>query len=619
MTSPSGDDNSGDPHTSDELASADPFRRVEATLRLGSDATPQALDQLLALLADPEWPVVEAALKALRRYRDPRIVAAALAILREDYYSWIYSRGIAIARVATRALRSQGEEGFQALITLLSEFKDDEVRGQAVERQLAVLRDPRAIGPLIACFNSPVYEVANRAAAKMRHFGPAAIPPLIAAMSTTDESVYYHVAWALRWIGAPAVAALLDALRHSPDENIRAGAANVLDRVDSEEIREALYAALDDGDDDVRDAAMWSLGRLGDPRVLDQLLVEQPSRGPGSLQPASTLAEIGSPVVLPLIAALEDRVRPAYQRVNAARALGKIEDERTVEPLIVALRDDDEEVRLAAVSALGDLKYVTSVESSLAALTVEPLLAASHDPSPEVRRGAISELAAIDDERTFDAVVRYVRESGEGEEGYKSTSGLLHTLALHHGERALPLLREMALGSDRWRWLMAIHGLSQLGAPGVSALLEIGQDPQPQRLHLVITWLKHAYHRSPDPRIVEFLFAITQERGNTAPGAAFMRFEAARALADCGDSRAVAPLVEILQNPAIPLTIRDSAVGPLGELGDERVLAALVATYEASMAEEDGSDADERPRWRYMFQDALLRAMAKIRARLGMT
>ena len=257
MTSPSGDDNSGDPHTSDELASADPFRRAKATLRLGRDATPQALDQLLALLDDPEWPVVEAALKSLRRYRDPRIVTAAQAILREDYYSWLYSRGIAIASVATRALSSQGEEGFQALITLLSEFKDDEVRGQAVERQLAVLRDPRAIGPLIACFNSPVYEVANRAAAKMRHFGPAAIPPLIAAMSTTDESVYYHVAWALRWIGAPAVAALLDALRHSPDENIRAGAANVLDRVDSEEVREALHAALDDPAEEVQHMAMW--------------------------------------------------------------------------------------------------------------------------------------------------------------------------------------------------------------------------------------------------------------------------------------------------------------------------------------------------------------------------
>ena len=47
---------------------------------LGRHADPRALDQLLALLDDPEWRVVEAALKALRRYRDPRIVAAAQAV-----------------------------------------------------------------------------------------------------------------------------------------------------------------------------------------------------------------------------------------------------------------------------------------------------------------------------------------------------------------------------------------------------------------------------------------------------------------------------------------------------------------------------------------------------------
>ncbi len=130
MDSTSGNDTPGDMQVSDELSGIDLFQRAKAALRLGRHANPQALDQLLALLADPDWPVVEAALKALKRYRDPRIVAAAQAILRrENYFSWTYSRGIAIAHAATRALRSQGEEGFQALLTLLREAKDEEVRG----------------------------------------------------------------------------------------------------------------------------------------------------------------------------------------------------------------------------------------------------------------------------------------------------------------------------------------------------------------------------------------------------------------------------------------------------------------------------------------------------------
>ena len=72
---------------------------------------------------------------------------------------------------------------------MLREFRADEVWGQAVVRQLKVVRDPRAIDPLMECFSSPVYEVANAAAGAMRRFGADAIPPLIAALSTTDQSV----------------------------------------------------------------------------------------------------------------------------------------------------------------------------------------------------------------------------------------------------------------------------------------------------------------------------------------------------------------------------------------------------------------------------------------------
>ncbi|HEY1388283.1 MAG TPA: HEAT repeat domain-containing protein, partial [Ktedonobacterales bacterium] len=613
MDSHSGDDTFDDSHTRADLDSADPFRRAKATLQLGRHAGTRALDQLLALLNDSEWRVVEAALKALRRYRDPRIVPTVQTVTRRKGSFLGFTSTIAISHAAARALRSQGEAGFQALLTLLREFKEDELWGQAVERQLGVLRDPRAIEPLIASFDSPVYEVAYSASRALRHFGTA-IPPLIEALSITDQSAYYHVSMALRWIGAPAVPALLDALRHAADGNIRSGAADVLDRIDSEDVREALHAALDDENADVRRMAMWSLGELGDPRVLNQLLVEQPNPRPGSSEPARTIANIGSAAVPLLIAALEDQARPAYQRVHAAHALGKIKDERDVGPLIAALRDDEESIRVAAISALGDLKYAETVKPLLAALAVEPLLAASHDPSPAVRRGAVGELAAIDDERAYDEVARYIRESGEGEEGYRSTSGIIRTLALHHGERALPLLREWALDNDPWRWLMATIALSQLGAPGASVLLEMARDPQPERRHLAIMWLKHAYRHSPDPRIVDFLFEAIQE--NSASGVSGQTpYQVALALAECGDPRAVGPLLEILQNAARHLMMRSSMVWWLGELGDERTLEALTAIFEESKTWEGGVEDGESPGRGFDFdgfQEALLSAMEKI-------
>ena len=74
-----------------------------------------------------------------------------------------------------------------------------------------------------------------------------------------------------------------------------------------------------------------------------------------------------------------------------------------------------------------------------------------------------------------------------------------------------------------------------------------------------------------------------------------MRYHATLALAECGDPRAVGPLLEILQNPTSYPSMRHSTVWPLGELGDERVLEALTAVYEESMAGEDGTDVGEQP------------------------
>jgi HEAT repeat protein len=608
MHSHSGDDSSEDSHTSAELGRADPFRRAKATLRLGRYADPQALDQLLALLDDREWRVVEAALTALRRYHDPRIVPAVQAVAgRKDSFPG-FTRAIAISHATARALRSQGEAGFQALLTLLRECQDDEIWGQAIERQLAVLRDPRAIEPLIASFDSPVYEVAYSASRALRHFGADAIPPLIEALSITEQSAYYHLSMALRWIGAPAVPALLDALRHAEDENIRSGAADVLDRVDSEEVREALHAALDDEDADVRRTAMWSLGELGDPRVLNLLLVEQPSQKLGSLEPARTIANIGSVALPSLIAALDDQERPAYQRVNAARALGLIKDERAVEPLVAVLRDDDEGVRVAAIFALGDLKDLKAVE---------PLLAVLHDTSSGVREHAVNALASIEDDRASDAVVRFVREAREDEQS--ATSALL-TLALQNGERALPLLRELVLDNTSYshKYLAATSALVWLGAPGVSVLLEMAHDPRPERRHTAIERLKLAYRHAPDPRIVDFLFETIQE-SSTSGVAVHMPYQAALALAECGDPRAVGPLLEILQNVARHHMMRSSIVWSLGKLGDERTLEALTAIYEETKTWADEAEDGERAgrgQDFYGFQDALLIAMSKIHARL---
>jgi hypothetical protein len=70
-------------------------------------------------------------------------------------------------------------------------------------------------------------------------------------------------------------------------------------------------------------------------------------------------------------------------RQAAAGALGQIRDARAVEPLVTALKDQDDAVRQAAAAALGKIGD---------ARTVEPLMAALKDKNSSVQEVAAKEL-----------------------------------------------------------------------------------------------------------------------------------------------------------------------------------------------------------------------------------
>jgi HEAT repeat protein len=85
----------------------------------------------------------------------------------------------------------------------------------------------------------------------------------------------------------------------------------------------------------------------------------------------------------PLIVALKNS-HYSNVRVGAAEALSKIGDERAVEPLVAALKDEDGGVRKAVAEALGQIGDVRAVE---------PLIAALKDVG--VRKAAVEALVEI--------------------------------------------------------------------------------------------------------------------------------------------------------------------------------------------------------------------------------
>ena len=96
------------------------------------------------------------------------------------------------------------------------------------------------------------------------------------------------------------------------------------------------------------------------------------------------LVEIGEPIVEPLIQALNDESEDV--RLRAAEALGKIGDTRAVEPLIQALKDKRVSVQMNTAEALGKMGDERAVK---------PLIQALKDEYDSVRREAAETLGKM--------------------------------------------------------------------------------------------------------------------------------------------------------------------------------------------------------------------------------
>jgi HEAT repeat protein len=139
---------------------------------------------------------------------------------------------------------------------------------------------------------------------------------------------------------------------------------------------DTLVQDLKDNDLIVRLHAAKALGEAKDARAVEPLIAALGDKGCGHTA-ANALAKIGKPAVEPLIVALKNE--NPFVRRNAAEALGEIKDASAVKPLVDALKDDDLIVRRDAAKALGKIKDFTAEE---------PLTSALKDESPAVRRNA---------------------------------------------------------------------------------------------------------------------------------------------------------------------------------------------------------------------------------------
>src|SRR5262245_16743655 len=118
---------------------------------------------------------------------------------------------------------------------------------------------------------------------------------------------------------------------------------------------------------------------------------------------AAALAAIGTESLPALVSA--SRAPQWVARRNAVWAIGAIDDDRGIAPVLTALTDKEPPVRRVAAWALGALDANDAVPALIAALK---------DDDAEVRQQVAWALGAIKDSRAVDGLIAALKDSAEG-------------------------------------------------------------------------------------------------------------------------------------------------------------------------------------------------------------
>jgi HEAT repeat protein len=588
---------------------------VRAAARaLGRLRAPQAVDALLAAL--PEIP--EDAAAALGAIGDPRAVPALIKMLR--YHNQPGARLAAAEALGCLKDMDAVEPLVQIISGRLNMFPD---LYQKAEQSL-IQMGSAAIEPLLSFFNV----VPDNS----KYHLVGVLKDLQWAPDDHSLAAAWFWMYQSQWekclqIGAPAENALLFAL----DEFSLAGALNIvaaLSRAKSDLALKVLVKALEAENPEVRSAAADALAGFGPAAVEPLIEVLKGDKTPARAKAAAVLGKLGDQRAAgPLKQLVADKA--VSVRTAATQALAALGEEDAVGAMLKALGDGSEKARKAAGDGLR-----TMLDAAL-----PRLLALLADANPLVRREAARVLTdanwqpAADETGAWYWINRrdWDKCMASGQAAVQPLMRVLSDEKMDEHSRAEAARVLGQLGSPA-----ALDGLtaavnSPLRLVRLNAVTALGQLKQPASLDVLIPLLakiddgvhpnsrRNTTAAAAARALAEIggrraVDALTAVLGGSAPGD---RFTAAEALGRSGDQAAVIPLIsalrsdkddavraaaaealgavcrgqrqgspalqpllEAVQNQALPSELRIEAVSALGALGDESsrpVLEALAA------------------------------------------
>ncbi len=301
---------------------------------------------LAAALSDPQ--ARDAALKALTFLKSPPAAAAHPILDILKYNVWIIAdgrrrpelpsesggfQGPAIDDAIDVLARTGSPEAEPLLIKFLNILNPG--AGRHAAAGLAILRDPRAVGPLLDVLQTKGAGIQPEAAEALAAFqDPRVVPALIQSLQADNYSQ-------------------------------RASAATALSHFHDPRVLPALIHSLTDENADVRVKVAEALGNLGDPAAVGPL-----GKAAKTNYAASTaLGKLKSPAsVAPLVSVMQDKQVQVPLRIEAITALEKLGDPQAVPALIQTMQaevalDPSSALATQCAHALGAIRDPRGIEA----------------------------------------------------------------------------------------------------------------------------------------------------------------------------------------------------------------------------------------------------------------
>lgn len=377
-------------------------------------------------------------------------------------------------------------------------------------------------------------------------------------------------------------------LREARAWSARAAAAEVLGWTRSPRAVEPLLAtALDTRGEDpaVRAVALRALGRIRHPLAVTPL-IEALGSAETWFPPraAEMLVRIGEPAVEPLTRLLLDQAAPIVPRRWAAQILGEVRDRRALLGLHGALSDVDAELRAKAARALGNLAQERSVQPLL-----DRLLS---DPIPFVRTCVARALGQLSTERTVEFLVEALSDpewwvrlraveglAQLGEPARQVLQGALHDndpQVAHEAARALEGLGVVAEMLERLRHEGYSPAVTELlvdvgRAGNLEALLDALESPDVELVTSVVRIVGRVGNPTADHALIQLL------RAREEPAVQARVIDALRRVGAAGHVGEVLPFVASSQE-----WVRKTAVDYLERFADAQVLPLVAPLLQDS-------------------------------------